>query len=100
PFTNRRSVVPSHVVATWVQTFAASAVVPLESNLPPAGTATPAGTKLSLDAYRPYTRSPGFSLTAIVRHAALSAVGLTHASSVNPFVRSSDAESGTVTQLE
>src|SRR5476649_1230461 len=101
PFTYRRSTAPSHVVATCVQTFGCSALVPRESCLPPAANATPAGTEVLLFAYRPYTKSPGCSLIAIVCHAApIAAAGFTQASTVKPVVRSSDVESGTETQLE
>src|SRR5919109_4488615 len=44
--------------------------------------------------------SPGCSLKSTQRHAVPRALGFTHASSVMPFVRSSDAESATVTSVE
>src|SRR5262245_6827600 len=48
-------------------------------------------------AYRPYASSPEISFITTVRQP-LEEVGYTHASSVMPFVRSSDAESGMSTR--
>src|SRR4051794_32010494 len=99
PLTQIFTVAPSHVAARGAHVLSGSVAVPSAFCSPPMLTCPSGCAGVPLFAYIEYTIPAGFSLNTTVRHPVPSAVGYTHASSVEAVLRSRLLLSATVTQL-